>query len=64
MKIVGNMVGCYSPIGKTFILVDENNNEVIGVVVDQEKVFNAVPSDVKKDKVFANDDGVQIGTAE
>ena len=34
MKIVGNVVGCYSPMGKSFIIADENGNEMTGVVVD------------------------------
>ena len=35
MSISGNLVGSYSQIGKTFILTDENGNELTGVVVDQ-----------------------------
>ena len=64
MKIVGNMVGCYSPIGKTFILEDENGNELTGIVVDQEVVFTATASDIVKGKVAGTDDGVVIGTHE
>ena len=64
MKIVGNMVGCYSPIGKTFILEDENGNELTGIVVDQEVVFTATPADIVKGKVAGTDDGVVVGTHE
>jgi hypothetical protein len=64
MKIVGNMVGCYSPMGKTFILEDENGNELTGIVVDQEVVFTATASDIVKGKVAGTDDGVVIGTHE
>lgn len=64
MKIVGNMVGCYSPIGKTFILEDENGNELTGIVVDQEVVFTATAADIVKGKVAGTDDGVVVGTHE
>lgn len=64
MKIVGNMVGCYSPIGKTFILEDESGNEFTGIVVDQEVVFTATASDIVKGKVAGTDDGVIVGTHE
>lgn len=64
MKIVGNMVGCYSPLGKTFILEDESGNEFAGVVVDSEVVFTAVDSDVIKGKVYASNEGVSTGTLE
>ena len=64
MKIVGNMVGCYSPIGKTFIIEDENGNEITGIVVDQETVFTATAADIVKGKVAGTDDGVVVGTHE
>jgi hypothetical protein len=64
MKIVGNMVGCYSPIGKTFIIEDENGNEITGIVVDQETVFTATAADIVKGKVAGTNDGVVIGTHE
>lgn len=62
MSIVGNMAGCYSPIGKTFILVDENNNELTGVVVEQEQIFTATDNDVREGSVYAGDGGVSTGT--
>ena len=62
--ISGNMVGTYSQIGKTFILVDGNGNELTGVVVDSETVFTAVDSDVIKGKVYASNNGVSTGTLE
>jgi hypothetical protein len=64
MKIVGNMVGCYSPMGKTFIIEDENGNEITGIVVDQETVFTATATDIVKGKVAGTDDGVVVGTHE
>lgn len=60
-KIVGDMAGCYSPLGKTFILTDEEGTEIIGVVTDQEQVFSASVADVKIGKTFASDEGVQTG---
>jgi hypothetical protein len=60
--ISGNMVGAYSSIGKTFILVDENGNELTGVVVDKTTLFTAVDSDVVEGKVYASDHGVSVGT--
>lgn len=64
MKIVGNMVGSYNQMGKTFILKYEDGTEVTGVVVDQETVFTATDSDVLKGKVYAGDNGVSTGTHE
>lgn len=64
MKIVGNMVGCYSPMGKTFIIEDENGNEITCIVVDQETVFTATAADIVKGKVAGTDDGVVVGTHE
>lgn len=58
--INGNMVGGTAPI-KTVKIVDENGNEILGVVTENLVVFDAKPSDVKINKTFASDDGVQIG---
>lgn len=60
--ISGNMVGAYSQMGKTFILMDENGNEITGVVVDQETVFTATDNDVREGFVYAGDNGVSTGT--
>lgn len=59
--ISGNMVGSYSQIGKTFILVDENGTELTGVCVDNLQVFDATTADVKIGKTFASDEGVLVG---
>ena len=61
--IIGNMVGGTAPI-KTVKIVDEENNEIIGVVVDSEMIFTAIDSDVLKGKVYASDHGVSVGTHE
>lgn len=60
--ISGNMVGSYSQMGKTFILTDENGNEITGVIVDQETIFTAGDNDVREGMVYASDEGVSIGT--
>ena len=60
--ICGNLVGGIVGYGKTFILVDENNNEITGVVVDELTVFDATEDDIKLGKVAASDSGVIVGT--
>ena len=62
MSILGSLVGSYSQLGKTFILVDEEGNEVTGVCVDNPVVFTAGDNDVRKGFVYAGDDGVSTGT--
>lgn len=59
--IYGNVVGGGSSL-KTLKFVDENNNEYVGVVVDEEVIFTATDADVKLGKVYAGDKGVAIGT--
>lgn len=60
--ISGNMIGSYSQLGKTFILIDEDGNEISGVVVDKETIFTAADDDVREGKVYASNDGVSVGT--
>ena len=64
MKIVGNMVGCYSPMGKTFIIEDENGNQVTGIVVEQETILTATAADIAKGKTAGTEDGIVTGTHE
>jgi len=59
--IYGNVVGGGSSLN-TLKIVDENNNEYIGVVVDEEVIFTATDSDVLEGKVYAGDKGVSTGT--
>lgn len=61
MTISGGLVGSYSQLGRTLVLVDEVGNELTGVVVGQETIFDATVSDVKIGKTFASDEGVQVG---
>lgn len=62
MSISGNLVGSYSSLGKTFILVDEEGNEVTGVCVDNPVVFTAGDNDVREGMVYAGDSGVSTGS--
>ena len=60
--ISGNMVGSYSQMGKTLILIDEDGNEITGVIVGQETVFTAGDNDVREGFVYAGDSGMSTGT--
>lgn len=62
MSIMGNMAGCYSPIGKTFVIADENGNEITGVVTAQEQIFTATDNDVREGLVYASDSGISTGS--
>ena len=62
MSINGNLVGGIVGYGKTFVIVDENNNELTGVVVDELTVFDATAEDIKQGKVAATDSGIVTGT--
>lgn len=59
--ICGNMVGGTAPI-KTVKIIDSDNNEYIGVIVDSEVIFTATDNDVVEGKVYAGDNGVSTGT--
>lgn len=61
--IIGNMVGGTAPI-KTIKIVDSDNNEFIGIIVDQETVFTATAADIVKGKTAGTEDGVVVGTHE
>lgn len=61
--IIGNMVGGTAPI-KTIKIVDNDNNEFIGIVVGQETIFTATAADIVKGKIAGTDDGVVVGTHE
>lgn len=60
--ISGNMVGSYSQIGKTMIIIDSEGNELTGVVTEKLQVFDATDNDVREGKVYASDSGVSTGT--
>lgn len=60
--IYGNLVGGGSDSLKTVLLVDENGNELMGVVVGEETLLTARDSDVLEGKVYVGDNGVSTGT--
>lgn len=61
MSVQGNMVGGTAPI-KTLKIVDENNNEFLGVVTGSEVIFTATDNDVREGLVYASDGGVSTGS--
>lgn len=62
MSICGNMVGGLI-IPKSFVLVDENNVELVGVTVGEETVLTANAStDIREGMVAATEEGVVTGT--
>lgn len=60
--IYGNVIGCSSGCGKTFLIEDENGNQLTGIVVDELTIFTATPEDIKIGKVAGTDSGVVTGT--
>jgi hypothetical protein len=61
MGVYGNVVGSFG-MPKTFLLVDENGKEFVGVVVGEEVVFTATAADIAEGKVAGTSDGVVVGT--
>ena len=51
--------GDYIP--KSYLFVDENGNEVAGILVSQETVFDATVNDVREGKTFGAETGVATG---
>ena len=49
--ICGNLVGGIMGYGKTFVLVDENDNELTGVVVNEMTILTATAEDIKQGKL-------------
>lgn len=64
MRITGNMVGCYSPMGKAFVFEDADGNEIIGMVVDQETIMTATSADIVAGKTAGTEEGIVVGTHE
>ena len=64
MSISGNMVGMYSTIGKTFILEDEEGNELTGVITEQMTILDVTDRDVRCGVVYAGDEGIRTGIQE
>lgn len=61
--ILGNATGGFG-FPRTCILIDEEGNELTGVIVDKEMIFTATAEDIVKGKVAATDNGVVVGTHE
>ena len=62
MTISGGLVGSYSQLGRTLVLVDEAGNELTGVITENVQILDATPADVKIGKTFAGDEGILEGT--
>lgn len=61
-RIIGKMSGCYSPMGKTFILQDADGADfATAVVTEQEQVLDATPKDVRMGSVYAGSEGIKTG---
>ena len=59
--ILGNATGGFG-FPRTYILTDNNGNELTGVYVESETIFTATDNDVREGMVYAGDSGVSIGT--
>lgn len=59
--IYGNAVGGIG-LERTYLLVDEQGNEVAGVMVENEVVFDATANDIRIGKTAATAEGVTEGT--
>lgn len=61
MALYGNMIGGAAPL-RTLIIEDDSGNTITGVVTGSEVVFTATDNDVRKDLVYASDNGISVGT--
>jgi hypothetical protein len=59
--ILGNAISAFG-FPKTYILTDENGNELIGTYVESKTIFTATDNDVREGMVYASDKGVSTGT--
>ena len=63
LAIFGNMSGSTGGIlGKTVEIISDDGVDLMGVVVDQEQILDAKPSDVRIGKKVVSDGGVIEGT--
>lgn len=58
--ILGNATGGFG-MPRSFVVVDGDGNEFTAVSVENVTVFDATPMDVRINKTFASDNGVQVG---
>ena len=61
--ILGNAAGGFG-MPKTFVVIDDNNNELTGVVTDEVVVFTATVADITAGKTAAIAEGIVTGTRE
>ena len=62
MSIINGRACGGSPPLKTLTIVDENGQELLGVVVGKDVIFNATDNDVRENVTYASDMGVSVGT--
>lgn len=60
-KIYGNTVGA-SGLPKSYVLETEDGAQLIGVLVGEETVFDAIDDDVREGKIYASEMGISTGT--
>lgn len=63
MGIYGNVAGGFG-MPKTFVIIDENENEITGVVVGEEVKFTATDKQVADGYVYAGESGISTGSRE
>lgn len=59
--VFGNAAGGFG-MPKSYVIVDEEGNELTAVLTDNVVVFDATTNDVREGKIFANSEGVTTGT--
>ena len=59
--IYGNVVGGGTAPLKTLIIDDGSGNEIVGIVTESIQVFDATPADVRINKTFVSDNGIETG---
>lgn len=60
--IIGNMIGGCPSSPKTCTFLTNGGQELNAVLVESTTIFTAGINDVRKGKIFANDNGVAVGT--
>lgn len=50
--------------GQTYVLIDEEGNEIPAIYIGEETIFDATANDIREGKTAVSGDGVVIGTKE
>ena len=50
--------------GQTYVLIDEEGNEIPAIYIGEETIFDATANDIREGKMAVSGDGVVIGTKE